>query len=238
MKQSQLAWILNRMGDLQAQIGKPGEALRAYQQAEDILRKQDREHRGTFFEYVQIWLAESLERKGLVLSTLGKSADARLATREAVKIRRDRVAASPALIWYKSELAVCLSRQGQVERRAGQAADAVASYRETIALTGESPELKPRHHFTLACCHAQLASLANEAGSGLEPQGSSAEIKRAMAEFKLAIDSGYGCIASVRTESSLDILRTREDFQKLVKELEAKISKPPEDISPTMDRSK
>jgi hypothetical protein len=47
----------------------------------------------------------------------------------------------------------------------------------------------------------------------------------AMAWLPKAVAAGYKDVASIRKDADLDFLRDREDFQKLVAELEKKMEK-------------
>ena len=44
----------------------------------------------------------------------------------------------------------------------------------------------------------------------------------AMATLRRAVAAGYSDVAHMRTDTDLDALRQRDDFQKLIKDLEAK----------------
>ena len=79
------------------------------------------------------------------------------------------------------------------------------------------------HWYITGCCHAGLASLAGEAGSGVPAAESKAEADHAKSSLQMAVDAGYRIAAVFRMDSALDPLRRREDFQKLIEELE----KPP-----------
>ena len=77
--------------------------------------------------------------------------------------------------------------------------------------------------FETACCHAVLAGLAKQNGPGASAAEAKTEAAQAMALLRRAVDAGYLRAAEFRTDSALDPLRKREDFNKLIEELE----KPP-----------
>jgi hypothetical protein len=83
------------------------------------------------------------------------------------------------------------------------------------------PTLTPRNYYNLACYRALLAEVATEAGAGVTAEEGKATAEQAMASLRQAIAAGFGSVARVRSDTSLDTLRPREDFQKLAKELEA-----------------
>jgi hypothetical protein len=74
----------------------------------------------------------------------------------------------------------------------------------------------------LACYYALLAGVAAEAGSGLTAAEGQEVADKAMEVLRRAVVSGYRNVAKMRTDTDLDSLRKREDFQKLMQELEAK----------------
>ena len=175
-----------------AQVDKPVEALQSFEKGLAILRKQALDHPDSFLEYVQIWLAYTLERMGVLLATSGKPAAALAACEEALAIRQKRIEARPSIIWYRSELVGCLTRLGTVQRRAGRSAEAVATFRRAIIVLEQLPTLTPRSQYSLACCHAQLAGLAAEAGSGLSAEQGKTEAERAMSTLRQAYAAGFG----------------------------------------------
>jgi hypothetical protein len=149
--------------------------------------------------------------------------DALAASQKALAIRQKLRDAQPTLTWLRSELAGSLITLGAVQRRACRPADAAESPRRAIALVEQLPTLTPRNHYSLACCHALLAGLAADKSSGMTAEKGMAEAEQAMEALRLAMSFGYGGIANLRTDASLDVLRPRDDFQQLVKEMEAKV---------------
>ena len=82
--------------------------------------------------------------------------------------------------------------------------------------------------FLSACSHAAFVGLADHAEAGVSAAEASREADVAMALLKKAVSRGYGSAAAFRTEDALDPLRKREDFNKLVEELEKPAPAKPE----------
>jgi hypothetical protein len=81
--------------------------------------------------------------------------------------------------------------------------------------------------FETACCHSALAVLAGRPGSGVSAAEGEKEADRAMKWLSRAVAMGYRNTSEIRIESALDALRGREDFKKLVAELEKKSAAQP-----------
>jgi tetratricopeptide (TPR) repeat protein len=177
------------------------------------------------FHWVQGEQAYCRERIGLLLSASGRPADGLAMYQEGLAILQKYVDAHPKLVWMKGTLAESLSGLATVQTRAGRPAEAAASLRRAITLLEKLPSLTPSNDFDLACCHAQLAAVATEAGSGLTAEQGAAEAERAMAELRRAVAAGFSGVGRLRSDVALDALRKREDFQTLVKELDAKVTK-------------
>ena len=74
--------------------------------------------------------------------------------------------------------------------------------------------------FEAACCRATLSALAGREGSGVPAAQGSVEAAQAVAFLARAVELGGFSLAAYRTEAALDPLRGREDFRKLMAELE------------------
>jgi hypothetical protein len=66
-----------------------------------------------------------------------------------------------------------------------------------------------------------LAGLAGQDGAGVSAAQGEAEADQAMALLRKTVGMGYRN-PGIRTDSTLDPLRKREDFKKLLEELEQK----------------
>ena len=74
--------------------------------------------------------------------------------------------------------------------------------------------------FLLICCHAGLAGLEGRPGSGVSTAEGADQADKAMAVMRQAVAMGYRDPIAYRTESTLDPLRNRPDFQALMMDLE------------------
>ena len=99
----------------------------------------------------------------------------------------------------------------------GRHSEALPLYEETLKLT--KAKLGANHPDTvgtiydIACTHAQMIAKA-------EDRGKQADL--AMDWLQQAVAAGYKDIAHMKKDTDLDPLRDREDFKKLIAELEAK----------------
>jgi hypothetical protein len=89
---------------------------------------------------------------------------------------------------------------------------ALAHYDGTKTLSGEST-------FVVACCHSGLAGLAGRPGSGLSAAEGAVQAEKAMAVLRQSVALGYRNPYVFRTESALNPLRNRSDFQLLMMDL-------------------
>jgi hypothetical protein len=73
--------------------------------------------------------------------------------------------------------------------------------------------------FLLAGCHAGLSALAGRPASGVQAEEGPTESDRAMKWLRQAVAVGYRNPAAYLTETALDPLRNRPDFQLLMMDL-------------------
>jgi tetratricopeptide (TPR) repeat protein len=208
------------MGELLARKGRSGEALQLHEKALARMREQIEAHPASAPDWGAERLGRCLERIGLLLSATGKSKQALAACHEAVALCEKLNKGQPAHTWFKSELASSYFTLGLVQQRAGQPAEAVASVRHAVALVEELPTHSARNYLNLARYQALLAVLATEKGAGVLAKEGEAAAERAVAALKNAIAAGYHAVAELRTDTTLNPLRAREDFKNLLADLE------------------
>ena len=113
-------------------------------------------------------------------------------------------------------------------RALGDPAGAASDVRRALGLYDGLSERSNDEWFHTACARATLAGLAGRDGAGVSAAEGKAEADQAMALLRKAVDMGYLDAVAVRTDSALDPLRQREDFKKLLTELEQKSAAKPE----------
>jgi hypothetical protein len=119
-------------------------------------------------------------------------------------------------------LAPTLRRLALLDHVAGRFGDAAATTRRAIGLYEAVPKLWSLFLFELACLRAMEAGLAGKEGSGVPATAAPAKADKAMEVLRQAVADGYRSLYELRTDSGLDSLRQRDDFRKLVAELETK----------------
>jgi eukaryotic-like serine/threonine-protein kinase len=157
---------------------------------------------------------------GWALSRTGKPAEALAAVERAIAITQKLADADPNVTSWQRDLAVNLGFVGGVHLKAGRTADAVASTHRAVAILRRLPSRTPRDLYNLACCQGELAGLAAAPGSGMTAAEGRAEADQAMEWLRQAVAAGYHNVALMRRDTSLDLLRSRLDFQLLMMDLE------------------
>ena len=157
-----------------------------------------------------------------LLRKAGRRVEARAACERALALREPLVKEHPQDTSYRGGLAETYLRIGQLQSDAKDLAAATATWRRAIALYEGLKVPNRSDSFLRACCHACLSELGNRPGSGVSAEEGRAETDRAVSWLRKAVTAGFGNPDAFRVESALDPLRGREDFKKLVAELEAK----------------
>jgi tetratricopeptide (TPR) repeat protein len=163
-------------------------------------------------------LARSYQNQGLALERLGRPVEALAAHERALTIRRALAAAHPAMAQIQRDLASSLGSVAMQRAAVGRPADAAALLREAIAIMERLPHLIPVWLYQLAEFHVLLAGVAPQPGSGMTPADERAEADRAMERLRQAIDAGCSEVSHIRAEPAFDQLRTRADFQALMRD--------------------
>jgi hypothetical protein len=120
-----------------------------------------------------------------------------------------------------------LRRRGLARAGLGDASGAAADVRRALGLYDGLSERSDDEWFHTACARATLAGLAGRDGAGVSAAEGKAEAEQAMALLRKAVGMGYLDAGAVRTDSALDPFRQREDFQKLLQEVEQKSAAKP-----------
>jgi eukaryotic-like serine/threonine-protein kinase len=198
--------------------GKPSEAEPHYHAGIANLRKlvadapKVSDHRGD--------LAWALSNFGGLLRKLGRPAEALERNDEAIALIEQSIKENPKNLESPNNLVRSLTGRELARRALGDAAGAAADIRRAQSLSEGLPALGGVGPFNGACAHAALAGLAGQDGAGVSAAEGRAEADQAMALLRKAVDAGHRDPTEFRAADALDPLRGREDFKKLVAELE------------------
>jgi eukaryotic-like serine/threonine-protein kinase len=165
-------------------------------------------------------VALALHNLGELAHALGREAEARDDYNQAIALRERLVAENPKRTLYRGNLADALRRRGLARRALADPAGAAADVRRALGLYEGLPSRSADEWFETACCHSALASLAGRDGAGVSAAEGTAEADQAMALIRKAVDMGYRDAEAFRTDWAFDPIREREDFKKLLAELE------------------
>ncbi len=89
-------------------------------------------------------------------------------------------------------------------------------FREAIKLLKGSASPAAVDIYDLACCQSLLSGVASEAGSGLTAADGEAEADQAILSLRQAVAAGWQRLAHMRSDTDLDPIRSRRDYQMLL----------------------
>lgn len=95
----------------------------------------------------------------------------------------------------------------------------MASFRSAVAVMECLATLADVGLYNLACCQALIAGPAEARGSGVSAAEDRVWADRAMETLRRAVAAGFRHLAHMQTDTDLDPLRGREDFQLLMMDL-------------------
>ncbi len=167
-------------------------------------------------------LAMALRGLGNGLLKLGRPAEALDAYGRAVTLTEQLIKENPADKGYPAMRFRSLVDRGRARWALGDPAGAAADVRHGLRLSEGLRLQEGWMTFAIAYAHAALAGLAGQEGTDVSAAQGKAHADQAMALLRKAVDAGYRAIGNFRTEGALDPLREREDFKKLLTELEQK----------------
>ncbi len=141
---------------------------------------------------------------GLALTDAGDPGAAVAAFREGLEIANDRPLLHAGL--------------GRALRAAGEQEAALAELRAAVGLWERQRSTDPRSLYNAACSHALTAAILASGAKGV-PAREAAD--RSVALLQRAVRAGYHDAAGPGRDKDLDALRDREDFKKLLADLQA-----------------
>lgn len=217
-----LGGLLLRTGQIQAAENVYRQAIEIYQQ---LISDEPTvsEHRNS--------LGASLTNSADAIRLQGRPAEALEGYEQAITLVEQLIGEDPTTTRYRFDLAFKLRRRGLTRNILGDPAGAAEDARRALELLKNLTPSMPGQEFETACCHAQLAGLAGIEGTNVAAEQRDTEAEQAIRLLPLSVDSGLSSVTEFRTEAALDSLREREDFKKMMVELENR-QKPPTSANP------
>jgi eukaryotic-like serine/threonine-protein kinase len=215
--QRNLANSLLGIGWQLAQAKKLDEAI-GYYKREEVIRRKVAEASSAAPES-RDYLANCQTNTADVLRRSGRLVEALAACERALAVREPLVAAHSDVPYYVAGLGETYMRLGQVRRDMQDLAGAADAWRRASATYERSKPLNGENTFFRGCSHACMAGLAGRPGSGVSVAEGADHAEKAMALLREAVTKRYRNPDTYQSESALDPLRGRSDFQALLMDL-------------------
>jgi tetratricopeptide (TPR) repeat protein/tRNA A-37 threonylcarbamoyl transferase component Bud32 len=220
--QLDLAQSHNDIGNLLVRTGKPEKALLASHKALAIYQKlADANPAVTAF---QSYLAITHNLIGRLHAREKRFSEAFVALERGLAILQKLVDANASNTDFTSRLGDSHASRGWAHVRAGHSAEAAADLRRALALWEKAKTLDMDTRFERSRALALLAGLAADGKSGVTADEAAAFADQAVAALRDAVQADRGQHDELK-EPDFDRLRGREDFKKLLGELEKKAGK-------------
>ncbi len=217
--QFQLALCHQMIGEmLYNTTGKLADGLASTQTAQSLLRKLADDHPSVPKYRRELMFSRTLEAD--TLRRMGRLDEARTDCLAAIADAEVLVRDMPTIKDRRIYLAWSLRVLGLIRLADGDVAQATTDIRRALELWDGFSTRSGELWFETACSHATLSALAGREGSGVPVADKPAEAEQALVMLKKAIEMGYRA-ETFRTDSALDPLRERDDFQRLMAEIEA-----------------
>jgi tetratricopeptide (TPR) repeat protein len=215
--QVRLAYGHNNMAFVLARTGKLAEALKEFQEGLAIIQKLAAAHpANTNYQNDVAW---GINHIGRMHARQKRFTEAFAGFERGLPILQKLVAANPTVPGFTIVLGCGHAFRGSAHLHAGHPAEAAADLRRAVALLDKGKDKDA--HFERSRALALLTGLAAEPKSSVTKDEAKAFADQAVLALREAIRGGWNWPGELK-ESDFDALRGRDDFKKLVAELEAK----------------
>jgi tetratricopeptide (TPR) repeat protein len=164
------------------------------------------------------WYIRILDNLGDVVRFVGRTAEAKGLYEESLDLA-ERELQNTKLLDHRTARIHAIRRRGLIFRDLGNFAASAADFRQALRTCDHLPAAQI-YEFETACCHGALASLAGRPNSGVTAAEAEVESESAIKSLRNAISHGYRNVNEFRIEPAFDSLRDRNDFKKLIADLE------------------
>jgi serine/threonine-protein kinase len=213
----ELRWVLRQTADIHRSAGRMSDALEALQRRRQVaasLAESNPQNREYHFD-----LASACADVGDLQGTMGKPAEAIASFAAALAIRRKMVDVEPSTASHRSNLAATLRRRGIALHRCGRPADALQDFRQSIAILQALVEPTPGDYYDMGRAYSLISGAAALGGSGLTAADGRAAAIAAMAALERSVAAGWRDLSLMRVDTDLESIRSRSDFQLLMRDM-------------------
>jgi tetratricopeptide (TPR) repeat protein len=220
--QSQLAMNYNNLAFVLSDMGKRADALKEYQKARALQQKLA-DANPSIAEF-QGELARSDNNIGWLHAREKRFTEAFAALDRGLVCRQQLADAHPTITEYANDLGYSHAYRGWVHLRVGHPAEAVADLRRALEQWAKNKTPDAEDRFERGRALALLAGLATDGKSGVTAAEAATFAGQAVAALRDSFQAGWGKHDELK-DPDFDPLRGREDFKKLLAELESRPKK-------------
>ncbi len=230
----QLAIYLGHLSAVQQMAGKLDSALRSSEKAIGIFERLDRQYPGV--QKYQGGLAGTCNQLSDFYRRRHEPAEALTLAQRARDMLKQLIAKHPDDTMIRTELAKSYNSIGRLLQETGEPVEALQSFQRAVDLYESLPDLDDRYEYSLACNLAQGIPLI---GMKNGMQGTVDTVKLSKADqlrrqrygsrvvevLRRIFERGSLDLDVIQSDTDLDPIRDRTDFQDLLKEVEEKTAK-------------
>jgi tetratricopeptide (TPR) repeat protein len=220
--QEDLAKTCTDLGMLLAPIDKP-EAARWYQRAIDIQEPLVRTHPQVV--PFQQDLARSYSVLGMLQTESGLTSVAMPSLERAITIQRRLVRDHPKVPENGPDLSSTDINMGKLHKKLGQPAEALKDWQDAVRLIESFPEPGPYDLYNLASAYALSSTVIDWAKARSQPERETLSgqlLDKAMEALRRSVAAGWSDAQQMEADDDLKPLRSRVEFQKVVKSIQKK----------------
>jgi eukaryotic-like serine/threonine-protein kinase len=216
--QGDLAASCNNIGNELVALRKPTEAIESFHRGQAILQELVKANTD-LYEYHDA-LALSHHNLANLQVTMDKRADALASFEQARSIWEDLIRRYPSHAQFGNSLATSLGIAGLFRIRIGEKEHGRSNLRAALAIMQSAPTQSSAELYNQACFQAILSSTTPQPGTAATKAEAREDADRAMIALRRVVASGFKAATLLRTDSDLNCLRSRADFQCLLMDAE------------------
>ena len=217
--QVQLANVYNSLGNVLEELNRPNESIPAMERAAELYEPLVKAN--PTVTLLATNQAKILNNLGLFQSQAGRLDEARTSYERALNVSRKLIKDHPTVPDFQTRYADAEYGLGELRALSGDQAGALQHFREASRMLEENRSPSPEDVFKLACMHAQIGRLLEQAPAERRPDPSDAPEAHsprghAVGLIRWSVARGFPDYHKLKTDEQLDPLRRRADFRLLM----------------------